>query len=98
MDVTSDGRFKFTGFNPSEEKAVGLSSAEVSGRFVEEVFAADLAQKLIANYRRCLEAGAPIDYEDELNLPGGRRYFHSNLIPMRDDAGRIHRIVGACRT
>ena len=96
VDVTSDGRFKFTSFNPSEEKAVGLSSAEVSGRFVEEVFAEDLAQKLIANYRRCLEAGAPIDYEDELNLPGGRRYFHSNLIPMRDDAGRIHRIVGAC--
>jgi len=96
LDVTSDGRFKFTNFNPSEEKAVGLSNAEVSGRFVEEVFAEDLAQKLTANYRRCLEAGVPIEYEGELNLPGGRRYFHSNLIPMRDAAGRIHRIVGAC--
>src|SRR4029077_17500994 len=31
---------------------------------------------------------------DELNLPGGRRYFHSNLIPMRNLRGRIHRIFG----
>jgi len=96
LDVTSDGRFKFAGFNPAEEKAVGLSSAEVSGRFVKDVFAADLARKITANYRRCLEAGALIEYDDELNLPGGRRHFHSNLIPMRNPAGRIHRIVGVC--
>jgi two-component system cell cycle sensor histidine kinase/response regulator CckA len=96
VDVTSDGRFRFAGFNPAEEKAVGLTSAEVSGKFVEEVFAEELAEKVIANYRRCMEAGAPIKYDDELNLPNGRRYFHSNLIPMRDASGRIFRIVGAC--
>src|SRR6185369_12713732 len=32
VDVTPGGRFKFMGFNPAEEKAVGLTSAEVSGR------------------------------------------------------------------
>ncbi len=96
IDVTSDGRFKFAGFNPAEEKAVGLSNAEVSGKFVEEVFADGLAMKLNANYRRCLEAGTTITYDDELHLPGGRRNFHSNLIPIRHASGRIHRIVGAC--
>jgi two-component system cell cycle sensor histidine kinase/response regulator CckA len=96
VDVTSDGRFKYVGFNPAEEKAVGLTTAEVSGKFVEEVFAGDLAAKLIANYRRCLEASAPINYEDELEFPGGRRYFNSNLIPIRAASGGIHRIVGAC--
>src|SRR5207302_4771524 len=60
VDVTGEGRFKFAGFNPAEEQAVGLTSAEVSGRFVEDVFADDLAKKIIANYRRCLEAGKPI--------------------------------------
>ena len=96
VDVTSDGRFKFAGFNPAEEKAVGLSNAEVSGKFVEDVFSEDLSKKLTANYRRCLEAGAPINYDDEINLPSGQRYFHSNLIPMRNSFGHIHRIVGAC--
>jgi PAS domain S-box-containing protein len=96
VDVTSDGRFRYAGFNAAEEKALGLSTAEVSGKFVEEVFAEGLAGKLTGNYRRCMEAGTTITYDDELDLPGGRRYFHSNLIPMRNAAGRIHRIVGAC--
>jgi two-component system cell cycle sensor histidine kinase/response regulator CckA len=96
IDVTSDGRFRYSGFNPAEEQAVGLTSAEVSGKLVEEVFSEELAKKLTATYRRCLEAGTPINYDDELNLPSGQRYFHSNLIPMRNGSGRIHRIVGAC--
>jgi PAS domain S-box-containing protein len=96
LDVTSDGRFQFARFNPAEEKAVGLSNAEVSGKLVEDVFDEELARKLTGNYRRCLKAGAPITYDDELNLPGGLRYFHSNLIPIRDASGGIHRIVGAC--
>jgi two-component system, cell cycle sensor histidine kinase and response regulator CckA len=96
IDVTPDGRFKYAGFNPAEEQAVGLTSAQVSGKFVEEVFDKELANKLTATYRRCLEAGTPINYDDELNLPSGQRYFHSNLIPMRNGSGRIHQIVGAC--
>src|SRR5262252_9164121 len=96
VDVTSDGRFRYAGFNPAEEWALGLSTAEVAGKFVDEVFAEGLARELSGNYRRCMEAGTPITYDDELDLPGGRRYFHSNLIRMRNATGRIHRIVGAC--
>jgi PAS domain S-box-containing protein len=96
VDVTPDDRFRYAGFNPAEEEALGLSTEQVTGKFVEEVFAPDLAEKLTRNYRRCLQAGEPITYDDELNLLAGRRYFHSNLIPLRNSAGRIHRIVGAC--
>lgn len=96
IDVTSDGRFMLAGFNPAEEKAVGLTNAEISGKLVEDVFTEELAAKLIANYRRCLEAGKPINYDDELNLPSGRRHFHSNLIPIRNASDHIHRIVGVC--
>ena len=97
LDVTPDGRFKFAGFNPAEEKAVGFSSAEVSGRFVEEVAGAEVAKGVIANYRRCLEAGTVINYDEELNLPVGSRHFHTNLIPVRNASGQIHRIVGLAR-
>jgi PAS domain S-box-containing protein len=96
VDVTDDDRFRYSGFNRAEEKAIGLSSQQVMGKFVEEVFDPDLARKLVGNYRRCLEAGNPVSYNDELNLPGGCRHFASNLIPFRNREGRIHRIVGAC--
>ena len=96
LDVTSDGRFKFAGLNPAEEKAIGYSSAEVSGRFVEDVLDQNVANKVIAHYRRCLELGARIEYDDELSLPTGLRYFHTNLIPVRTPDGTIRRIIGCC--
>jgi len=96
LDVTSDGRFKFVSVNPAEEKALGLSSIEVSGKFIEQVLAEEVAKQVTEHYRSCLEAGTDISYEDELNLPGGRRYFRTTLTGVRNSAGHIHRIVGCC--
>jgi len=96
LDVTPDGRFKFAALNPAEEKAVGLSIAEVSGKFIEDVLSEEASNNVIAHYRRCLEVGSLISYEDELNLEVGRRYFHTSLIPLRNAEGRIHRIAGCC--
>ena len=96
LDVTPDRRFKFAELNPAEEEAVGLSTTEVSGKFIEEVLPDDAAQNVIAHYRQCLEAGVPISYEGELNLSIGPRYFRTHLIPVRDSWGYIYRLVGCC--
>jgi two-component system cell cycle sensor histidine kinase/response regulator CckA len=96
LDVTPDGRFKFAALNPAEEKAVGFSTTEVFGKFIEDVLSEEVSNNVIAHYRQCLEAGGLVTYEDELNLEIGRRYFHTNLIPLRDAAGHIHRIAGCC--
>jgi PAS domain S-box-containing protein len=96
LDVTPDGRFRIAALNPAEEKATGLSNAEVAGRFIDEVLPKDTARRAIAHYQHCLEVGTLIHYDEELNLPIGGRYFHTNLIPLRGETGRIHRIVGCC--
>jgi two-component system cell cycle sensor histidine kinase/response regulator CckA len=44
-----------------------------------------------------MEVGTVINYEEELNLPVGRRHFHTNLIPVRNAEGQVHRIVGLAR-
>ncbi|HKE26592.1 MAG TPA: ATP-binding protein [Bryobacteraceae bacterium] len=96
LDVTSDGRFKIAGLNPAEEKATGLSNAAVTGKYIEDVLPQDVATRAAAHYRGCLEAGTVIHYDEELSLPTGVHYFHTNLIPLRNDAGKIHRVVGCC--
>jgi two-component system, cell cycle sensor histidine kinase and response regulator CckA len=97
LDVTADARFKIAAFNPAEEKLVGISNEEACGRFIEDLFPADLAHELTENYRRCLEKGQTIRFDHQLNLPGQNpRYFHSNLIPLRNGGGVITRIIGAC--
>lgn len=96
LEVTSDGRFKFAGLNPAEEKTVGLSSTEVSGRFIEDVVPEEIAKGPISHYRHCMETGTLINYDEELDLPVGHRHFHTSLIPLHD-AGRIYRIIGIAR-
>ena len=97
VDVTTEGRFKYAGFNPAQEKAVGYTNAEVCGKFIDEVMPVELAKQVAANFRRCVEATTPISYEESLGLPTGLRHFNTILIPVSGNDGRIYRIVGmAC--
>jgi PAS domain S-box-containing protein len=94
MDVAPEGRFKFVRFNPAEEKSVGVTDQQAAGRYVSEIMPKPVAETMNASFRRCLEAGAPISYEEQLDLPVGRRYFDTSLIPVRDAEGQIYRLVG----
>jgi two-component system, cell cycle sensor histidine kinase and response regulator CckA len=96
LDVTPERRFKIVSFNPAEEKVVGMLSSDVAGKFVEDIVPEDTASKVTANYRRCLDAGTIISYEEELPLSTGLHYFRTHLIPVRDAEGHIYRIVGCC--
>jgi PAS domain S-box-containing protein len=96
LDVTPEGRFIIAGFNPAEEEAVGLSNAEACGKFIEDLLSEETASTVIAHYRHCLETGTLIKYEEEVDMPAGRRRFYTSLIPIRDGSGVIHRIVGCC--
>jgi PAS domain S-box-containing protein len=97
LDVTTDGRFKAADLNPTGEKMVGLSAADVTGKYTEEFLPPEVAEAMNADYRRCVEAGAPISYEESLQLPAGEVSFSTTLIPVKDVAGRICRIVGIAR-
>ena len=97
LEVTPDGRFRNLEVNPAFEKSSGISNTELVGKFVEEAAAPEVAQLVIAKYRRCIEAGIATDEELSLDMPSGLRHYHSTLIPVRDGNGRIHRIVGISR-
>ncbi len=97
LDVTEEMRFKLVEFNPAEEQAVGYLTSEVAGKFVEEAMPEESSRQVIANYCRCVEAGAMISYDEELALPSGARSFFTTLIPVRNAMGRIYRIVGIAR-
>lgn len=98
LAVTADGRhFRNLEQNPALERMVGIPRSAQLGRLIEEVVPPDVAEAVNAKYRRCVQAGVPIEEEIDLQLPVGHRYFHSTLIPARDDTGRVRRIVGITR-
>jgi two-component system NarL family sensor kinase len=97
VDVTPDRSFVFRQLNPIHERLTGLSSAALRGRRPQECLPADIAYAVEANYRRCVEAGATIRYEERLDLPAGARHWQTTLTPMKDASDRIFRILGSSR-
>lgn len=94
LEVTPEGRFRNIDVNPALERSTGLSRVDLIGRFVDETVSEETGRRVVEKYRRCVERGEAIEEEVVLELPVGKRYYHSTLIPLRDGSGRIHRIVG----
>lgn len=97
LEVTEDGRFRNLEINPAFERSTGMTRAELIGKYVDETVSEETGAAVVAKYLRCMEAGTVIEEEIELDLPGGHLFFYSTLVPVRDESGRIHRIVGITR-
>jgi PAS domain S-box-containing protein len=101
LDVERDEEniphFRFVEMNPAMVRMGKLYQGNVIGRHVEECVPKDAALKMNANYRRCIKAGKPINYEMELKYPGGMMMFDSVLIPMLDEKGSVYRIICVTR-
>jgi hypothetical protein len=97
LEVTDDGHFRTIEVNPALERQTGIPRSQSLGKTQEEIVPEDVARIVNGKYHRCVEAGHPIEEEVELDLPTGRHYFHSTLIPARDEKGKVYRIVGISR-
>src|SRR4051812_26798436 len=97
IDVTPDGHFVFRELNPVHEQLTGLPTTSLQGRTPHECLPKEIADEVTANYRRCIEAGSTVRYEERLGLPGGTREWQTSLTPVRDGSGRTTRILGSSR-
>jgi len=96
LEVTSEGHLRALEINPAGEQSLGIPRAELIGKFIDET-ASEAPDVLREQYRRCVQSGMACDDKLTLELPSGSRHYHSTLIPVLDESGRIHRIVGIAR-
>ena len=99
VDVEADGdgvRFEFERLSPSYERQTGITTEEVQGETPRDVFGAEQGAELAANYHRCVKAGEPISYEEELPVGDGARFWQTKIAPVVND-GDITRLVGVTR-
>ncbi|MFE8070284.1 diguanylate cyclase [Marinobacteraceae bacterium S3BR75-40.1] len=94
IDVEADGVFRVAAINDRHEQQTGMRHDLMAGRRIEEVLPADTAERVTANYRRCIEQRSAIDYQEELELPVGKTYWRTTLVPLMDASGRIFRLFG----
>lgn len=84
------GEFYLEAINPAQEKVVGLSFKEVRGKPLRQVLPAAFADRIIENYRRCINSGKVLCYEEPyVNESGTYTYWETQLIPL------LHPDIGA---
>jgi PAS domain S-box-containing protein len=96
-EVTHDQRFRLLSRNPAEEKMLGILKEDAAGKFLEEYLPREMADAVIEDGRRCIEAGQPMSFEHAFETPRGRFIYDNTLVPIRDETGRIVRLVGINR-
>lgn len=97
LEVTPDKRFIHLEINPAYLNVSGMDKEMIVGRYVDELEDRTIRETLMKKFQACLDAGTKIDYISEFDLPTGHKIFHSALTPMRDEKGRIDRIIGIAR-
>ncbi len=94
LEVAEDGCFRNLEINPAFERSLGMPRSDFIGKRIEEAVPEAMAAALVARCQRCVDEGMIVEDEVFFDLPSGRQTCLSNLIPIRNGDGRIHRIVG----
>ena len=88
----ADTRFEFERLSPSYERQTGLTTEEVRGQTPREVFGEDQGAELASNYHRCVNAGKPISYQEELQVDDDARFWQTKIAPVVS-GGEVTRLV-----
>ncbi|MDQ3870132.1 MAG: PAS domain S-box protein [Chloroflexota bacterium] len=78
-----DGRYVLA--NSEVASFAGRTPQQLVGRTDEDVFPSPLARELRLHDQRALEAGGPIEYEEEIERDGGVRTYLSQRFVLRDE-------------
>ncbi|MCC6591213.1 MAG: PAS domain S-box protein [Bryobacterales bacterium] len=91
--IRSDGRLEFEQGNSAFEARSGLRVSEIVGKTLEEVLPADISSHIRTRYAGCLAARKPVLHDEMLIGSTGKRFCRTQLIPLVDQTGRVHRIA-----
>ena len=94
VNVLDNDELIYTDWNLATEKATGIKASDAISKFPEEVFGDVQGAKIRQQYIRCLEAGIPISYEENLVFQSQENWWLTTLKPLRNAEDKIYRIVG----
>lgn len=94
LEVREDGRFRVLEVNPAVEHSTGNPRENIVGKTTDQTVPPEAVPRTEAPLQRAAETGLTAEDEITLDMPAGRRVYHSSIVPTRDDAGRVTRLVG----
>jgi PAS domain S-box-containing protein len=97
IKVETDGGFSVEEINPAHEAGVGFKLDDIRGKRIEKILPEPTAERVLETYRRVAETGAIHQYREEFDLRGDPQHWDTSIVPMRDQDGRVVRLIGSSR-
>jgi PAS domain S-box-containing protein len=101
MRVEPDGTFVHEGYNSFGERRIGLTNAQMVGQRLPGVMPPEMWSRVGPVLRAAASSragpGAPFRTTERLAYPAGEGLFDLLIVPLRDDTGRVVRLIGSSR-
>jgi PAS domain S-box-containing protein len=94
---TKDLAARYLFVNREFARVAGRERDRIIGRTADEVFGRKTGECVARSDRRVLAEGRGIEVEDEFEVGGERRVFHSSLFPLRAPDGSVCGVSGIMR-
>jgi PAS domain S-box-containing protein len=91
--VGDDGRLSVADINPAAEKIIGLKRRDILGKGLEDISSPGGANRTARELREVMASGEPITYDEELPKSAGGRILSTTLLPVRNEAGQVYRLI-----
>jgi len=95
VDIGADGVFRMAEVNPAYERATASSTLQLRG--LDLRYLSPEAEVLIGYMKAVVASGQPSFTRDRVTINGQRRVWESILVPVRNGAGIIDRVLGSSR-
>ena len=93
VKVEGDG-FIYTGVNRQLTALTGMRPSDMLGRSPQQCMQSDVADGVMARYKRCVETRQAIDSEVHYTEGGESRWWHVTLTPLLDEMGAVSSLLG----
>ena len=93
VKVEGDG-FIYTGVNRRLTALTGMRPSTMLGRSPQQCMQPDVADGVVARYKRCVEGRQAIDSEVHYTQGGDSRWWHVTLMPLLDETGAVSSLLG----
>lgn len=93
--IDSDDRVRY--LNRSGAQFLGREPEDVVGKPRAGFFPPDISARMKSGLQTVFETGEPLYAEDETPSSQGIIYLGTNLVPLRDETGKVYAVLGISR-
>lgn len=94
LKVLPNNRFLYVRNNLAHQNKTGLKLADIRNKTPEDLLGEEVGRIVSENYQSCINKRTSITYEEDLDLPAGRRLWRTTLTPIFEEETVIN-IVGS---